>query len=47
MKEDLRDFDGKRLFTERHAVTQPFTLSEPEYELYDKSPTTSTSSCRR
>ena len=36
MKEDLRDFDGKRLFTERHAVTQPFALSDPEYELYEQ-----------
>jgi superfamily II DNA or RNA helicase len=36
MKEDLRDFDGRRLFTERHAVTQPFTLTDPEYELYEE-----------
>jgi superfamily II DNA or RNA helicase len=36
MKEDLRDFDGRKLFTERHAVTQPFTLDGPEYELYDE-----------
>jgi SNF2 family DNA or RNA helicase len=36
MKEDLRDFDGKRLFTERHALTQPFALSDPEYELYEE-----------
>ena len=36
MKEDLKDFDGQRLFTERHAVTQPFTLDRPEYELYEE-----------
>jgi superfamily II DNA or RNA helicase len=36
MKEDLKDFEGKRLFTERHAVTQPFTLDGPEYELYEE-----------
>jgi len=36
MKEDLRDFDGKRIFTERHAVTQPFTLTGPEFELYEE-----------
>ncbi len=36
MKEDLRDFEGRRLFTERHAVTQPFSLSDPEYELYEE-----------
>jgi superfamily II DNA or RNA helicase len=35
MKENLRDFDGHRLFTERHAVTQPFALTSPEHELYD------------
>jgi superfamily II DNA or RNA helicase len=36
MKEDLRDFEGRRLFTERHAVTQPFALTDPEYELYEE-----------
>jgi superfamily II DNA or RNA helicase len=36
MKEDLRDFEGRRLFTERHARTQPFTLSGPEFELYEQ-----------
>jgi superfamily II DNA or RNA helicase len=35
IKEELKDFDGKRLFTERRAVTQPFDLSEPEKRLYD------------
>ena len=34
MKEDLRDFDGHLLFTKRHALTQPFALTDPEYELY-------------
>lgn len=34
MKEDLRDFEGKLLFTKRHAVTQEFKLSDPEFELY-------------
>ena len=36
MKEDLRNFDGERLFTERHARTQPFTLVGAEYELYEE-----------
>jgi superfamily II DNA or RNA helicase len=36
MKEDLRDFEGRKLFTERHALTQPFELSAPEYELYEE-----------
>jgi len=36
MKEDLRDFEGRRLFTERHARTQPFKLEGAEYELYDE-----------
>jgi superfamily II DNA or RNA helicase len=35
IKEELRDFDGKRLFTERRAITQPFELSLPEKQLYD------------
>ena len=34
MKEELRDFDGRKLFTERHVVTQPFQLSAPELRLY-------------
>jgi superfamily II DNA or RNA helicase len=36
MKEDLRDFEGKPLFTKRHAITQPFKLSDPEFELYEE-----------
>lgn len=36
MKEDLRDFEGRLLFTKRHAVTQPFALSDPEFELYEE-----------
>ncbi|MEJ7792957.1 MAG: helicase-related protein [Gaiellaceae bacterium] len=36
MKEDMRDFEGRRLFTERHARTQPFKLVGAEYELYDE-----------
>ncbi len=35
IKEDLRDFDGKRLFTSRRAITQPFELSTSEKSLYD------------
>src|SRR5439155_6191477 len=35
IKEDLRDFDGKRLFTSRRAITQPFELSSSEKDLYD------------
>lgn len=35
LKDSLRDFDGRKLFTERHAVTQPFDLSDLEHELYD------------
>lgn len=35
MKEDLHDFDGRKLFTDRHAMTQPFELTPPEYELYE------------
>jgi superfamily II DNA or RNA helicase len=34
IKEELRDFDGKPLFTQRHAVTQPFELSASEMDLY-------------
>jgi hypothetical protein len=36
MKEDLRDFDGRPLFTKRHPVTQPFELSLAEKRLYDE-----------
>ncbi|MDQ6947140.1 MAG: DUF3883 domain-containing protein, partial [Actinomycetota bacterium] len=34
IKEELRDFDGKPLFTQRHAITQPFELSRSEMSLY-------------
>lgn len=35
IKEELRDFDGKPLFTTRHAITQPFELSRLEMSLYE------------
>jgi superfamily II DNA or RNA helicase len=35
IKEHLRDFDGKPIFTQRRAVTQPFELSPSEKNLYD------------
>lgn len=35
IKEELRDFDGRPLFTQRRAVTQPFELSPSESSLYD------------
>ena len=35
VKEDLRRFDGSRLFPERWAYTVPYPLSEKEQELYD------------
>lgn len=38
IKEDLKDFDGKRLFLPRHVQTKPFRLgaeSEREMELYN------------
>ncbi len=35
MKEEMRDFEGQRLFTQRHPVTVPFTLSMDEKLLYD------------
>ena len=34
MKEDLRDFEGKKLFVKRHAYTQDFWLNEHEWALY-------------
>jgi SNF2 family DNA or RNA helicase len=34
IKEQLRDFDGNPLFTERTAITPPLWLSEPEARLY-------------
>ena len=35
-KEDLIDEQGNKLFVERHVLTQPFTLSDPELKLYDE-----------
>ncbi|MFH1464778.1 MAG: helicase-related protein [Pseudomonadota bacterium] len=35
MKEDLRDFDGRKLFVKRHAYTEDFWLNEAEYALYE------------
>ena len=34
MKEDLRDFEGRRLFVERHAYSETFCLNEQEWILY-------------
>jgi len=34
LKEDLRDFDGKRIFPDRHSRTVTFTLGPEEYRLY-------------
>lgn len=34
MKEDLRDFEGKKLFVKRHAYTEEFDLSRDEWDLY-------------
>ncbi len=36
MKEELRDFEGQKLFTERHPYTVSFELSEAEYRLYQE-----------
>ena len=36
LKEDLRDFDGKRIFPNRHSQTVTFTLGLDEYDLYQK-----------
>ncbi|MGC8810701.1 MAG: DEAD/DEAH box helicase, partial [bacterium] len=36
LKEDLRDFDGKRIFPNRHSQTVTFSLSLEEYALYQK-----------
>lgn len=33
-KEELRTFDGEKLFTERNAITVPFELSPAEHDLY-------------
>lgn len=35
MKEDLRTFEGAKLFTPRYAITQEFELTQPEKRLYD------------
>ena len=35
MKEDLRDFEGRPIFTNRYSVTIKFRLSEQEKELYN------------
>jgi hypothetical protein len=34
LKEDLKDFEGKRLFPDRHASTVTFRLNREEYDLY-------------
>jgi superfamily II DNA or RNA helicase len=34
MKEDLKNFDGSKIFTDRHARTQEFELDGPELRLY-------------
>ncbi len=34
IKEELRNFDGEKLFTQRHAITVPFELSQAEFDLY-------------
>jgi len=36
MKEELRDFEGRKLFTERHPVTVTFELSGEEIYLYNE-----------
>jgi len=36
MKEELRNFEGQKIFTERHPVTVPFELSEAEIYLYNE-----------
>lgn len=35
MKEDLRDFEGRKLFVKRHAYTEEFWLNEHEWSLYE------------
>lgn len=35
LKEELRDLNGRPLFTKRNAVTVPFKLNLDEYELYE------------
>jgi len=36
IKEELKDFDGRKLFQDRYPITVPFDLSEPEKYLYDQ-----------
>jgi len=36
IKEELVDFDGRRLFTDRHAITMSFRLSLGEKDLYEQ-----------
>lgn len=36
IKEELKDFEGRKLFKERHPITVPFNLSPPEKHLYDQ-----------
>jgi superfamily II DNA or RNA helicase len=36
IKEELKDFQGRKLFKERHAQTVPFELSTEEKNLYDQ-----------
>lgn len=35
MKEDLRDFEGRKLFVERHAYSEEFHLNAKEFALYE------------
>ena len=36
IKEELKDFDGRKLFKERYPITVPFDLSPPEEYLYEQ-----------
>jgi superfamily II DNA or RNA helicase len=36
IKEELVDFDGRKLFRKRYPITVPFELSQPEKYLYDQ-----------
>ncbi|MDZ8238649.1 MAG: helicase-related protein [Nostoc sp. ChiQUE01a] len=36
IKEELKDFQGRKLFKERFAITVPFTLSNAEHHLYEQ-----------
>ncbi|MEH1798448.1 MAG: helicase-related protein [Nostoc sp.] len=36
IKEELKDFQGRKLFKERFAITVPFTLSTAEHHLYEE-----------